>query len=624
MNYSAYRHIFVVLLFTTSISLNSQTSWNLISFYNDTNSSLKQWYIESNGDTIYSAGRFGVRAFDFSNKYCPKLLAENEEPVVLKKRVRSVCTSDGVLYAVTRQASAGDKEFYVPDYRFRFESQIVDYSKEAGDFDKYINEGGIAVDELGERDYNFGSHGIRFISSSELNKRSCAILEKTGDNVSNQYYSSLWLKVSHIGLSKISIPLRRNDDETVLSLVITPVSTSAFNIDLSNCTHIIDSKSFKINDWLCIKVFADENSTILWWRSKECGDWVYMEEGAGISTFNTISLGMNTNEPNIYLEFDDYYCSSSDIDAKSYVNGTIEILDRKDLHTIKRYNSDIKFIQAKTIDNLLVVSGIYGFNIYDISDNCNPILLSAHRESTYLEFQGFDFFKKDDKTYVVFSNCTKGISVWDISKPSSPICVMYFPHKGKKVNGYKLSERMYTFDLIAAYPYVYSTFAVKQSIITSENDCRGIIAYDISDLTNIKLCLYPVNNEDWFSQTTDDLQPTVIKKYGNQLFINMAERGLSSYNIEYMGKLKYNGLTSIDHGTISAFDISDDGFIYAGTFKSGTLYCLKEGTSDGIELLKDDNPHKSPLYDISGKRISGNNSIGRWIVVKNGKKYIKH
>ena len=611
----------VVLIACFSLSLNAQTKYSLLSTYNDDSSLLKQWYIDASSDTIFSVGRFGVRAFDFSDKKTLQLIGQNETPADHKKRVRSVSPLNDVIYVATRQATAGDKESFVPDYRFRFEDQVDDFKIGTGEFDNYVNEGGITVDEFGEPNYNVGKHGIRFFSSSDLNNFSSAILEKKG-NVSNQKYSSLWIKVNQIGLNEISIPLRRNNDETILSLIISPLSESSFSLHLSNNLYASYFEQFDVNEWLCLKVYADEGKTYLWWRTKECGDWKLLQEGSGISEFNSVSLGIYTNEPNISLVFDDYYCHSSEIDEVSYVNGTVEVLDRKDLHTIKRYNSDLKFIQAKTIDNLLVVSGINGFNIYDISDNYNPVLISAHREPTYLEFQGFDFYKNEDKTYVVFSNCTQGISIWDISDPYSPGCVIYYPHKGLVIDGYKLSQRMYTFDLIADYPYVYSTFAVKESISASDNDCRGVICYDISNTENITPVIYPVDRNDWYTQPTDDLEPTVIRKYENRLLINMSERGLSCYIIREKGDLQYEGLIPIQNGSvISAFDISSDGYLFVGTFKGGTLYCLKEqDPSDGVKSVYNDMNKKHELYGVSGIKVGTNY---RGLVIDSGKKIIK-
>lgn len=67
----------VVLIACFSLSLNAQTKYSLLSTYNDDSSLLKQWYIDASSDTIFSVGRFGVRAFDFSDKKTLQLIGKH-------------------------------------------------------------------------------------------------------------------------------------------------------------------------------------------------------------------------------------------------------------------------------------------------------------------------------------------------------------------------------------------------------------------------------------------------------------------------------------------------------------------------------------------------------------------
>ena len=286
----------------------------------------------------------------------------------------------------------------------------------------------------------------------------------------------------------------------------------------------------------------------------------------------------------------------------SYLNGSLEIYDN-DLNLHKRYFSDIKFVQSKIIDKYLVVSGIRGFNIYDISDKINPILLSAYRDDSYIEFQGVDCYKKEDNIYACFAIYSNGLCIFDITNPQTPVYLKKIPIEGLEIDGYSLSRRtMYTFDLLVNYPFAYSTFAVEGEDMGTKNDCRGIISYNLSDIDDVKVCLYPMDSKDWFSSMTDDMQPTVLRKSGNYLFINASEKGIAYYKIFENGTLNYEGVTPTK-GIIKAFDVTDDGMtIVTGRSYQGTWFMLLN--NDLILFSNKNNHQKIKRYrDVQPKSI---------------------
>ena len=586
--------------------MNGQINWSQVYSYSYKTSKEKQWYIKEHNKLVYSLGSYGVRAFDVSDELRPCLIRENQEPVAFSKWARSLYVYNDVLYVATRQGTKGRDELFVPDYRFRFEGGLSDFDTSYDEFDRIIKFGGrISSNELGDPDYNFGLNSLNMISSSDVKENSGLIILKGGEEVDKQFYSSLWLKVNSIGKSPISIPLRMCGNETVLSLSIIPICNTSFSVSLSHICDVVSSQTFMTEEWICFKILANAESSKLWWRTKELGDWDLIQEGNGIGDFNAISIGLCTNEPGISLQIDDYYCHSAEIDSVSYVNGTLELFDNM-LSPINRLYSDIKLVSCKVTGNILVVTGLWGFNIYDITNKSYPILLSAHRDTNYTEYQSVDFFSSEEgRLYACFANHSKGMSIWDITNPMKPAMVCVIPHKGLIIDNYKLSGSMYTFDLIAEYPYVYSTFAVKRGgdEYQTNNDCRGIIRYKVDDLNNIKINLYPMDSSDWFVKSTDDFQPTVIRKYLDCLYINAAEKGIACYKIVEDGELNYIGL--IPSGmTIKAFDISE-GRIYAGHTASCTWACFKNDTESSIINFNNINADTSNIwYTLDGHKLN--------------------
>ena len=78
-------------------------------------------------------------------------------------------------------------------------------------------------------------------------------------------------------------------------------------------------------------------------------------------------------------------------------------MHKNDLNIIKEVPADYSMIEAKIHNNNLVVSGLQGFNIYDISDASNPKLSYQYRTGKAYEYQGCDFFDTDSCQYLVFA-----------------------------------------------------------------------------------------------------------------------------------------------------------------------------------------------------------------------------
>ena len=127
---------------------------------------------------------------------------------------------------------------------------------------------------------------------------------------------------------------------------------------------------------------------------------------------------------------------------------------------------------------------------------------------------------------------------------------------------------------------------------------------NISNLRNITAKVYLVNKEDCFSIVTADESPTEIRRQGNFIFVNLAERGLGVYKMEDEGELTYLGLESIYDGTaIGAFDMADD-IIYSSTFIGDAIYCVKDNmTTSLIKNTRVQNIDNKEICDLFGRKV---------------------
>ena len=111
-----------------------------------------------------------------------------------------------------------------------------------------------------------------------------------------------------------------------------------------------------------------------------------------------------------------------------------------------------------------------------------------------------------------------------------------------------------------------------------------------------------MDSNDWFTKSTDDLQPTVIRKYQDHLYINAAEKGIAYYKIGDNKELSYIGVIPVDDMTIKAFDISD-GRIYAGRTDRCAWTCFKEDNASSIINVENTDKQKK-WYTLDGRKLS--------------------
>lgn len=246
--------------------------------------------------------------------------------------------------------------------------------------------------------------------------------------------------------------------------------------------------------------------------------------------------------------------------------GDLLILRKSDLKVVKAIRSDIKLIEAHTERTNLIVSGIGGFNIFDISYPNKPRLIYTYRRKDSREYQGFDIMQHDCCVYIAFALFGQGLELWDITNPQLPQLIVdeRIPISGQSM------------DLICIYPYIYATIGPEREEKGRENDNRGLIVYDISKEEQIRKNVVLIPKKDFYKHETGDCQPTYICHYRNRIFLNFAEKGVAIFNIKDAFNPQYEGLIDIGkQSLIQPIAISEKGVIFAGSYYWPNVYSAK-------------------------------------------------
>lgn len=268
----------------------------------------------------------------------------------------------------------------------------------------------------------------------------------------------------------------------------------------------------------------------------------------------------------VYVIARSYLGGITETGGLEYHNGAIIVMRKSDLKIIRNIPADIKYVEGKIVKNKLVVSGILGYDIYDVTNRESPMLAYKHRTPQRSEFQGCDTFTKDSMDYVVFSRYTEGIQVWNITDIHHPKEVAKVPTD---------ADGCMTFDVTVAYPYVYSTLAPSNGSFNTKNDKRGIIVYDLSDLHNISTKKILIPRNQWYNVKVGDKEPTFIEKAGNRIYVNFADKGLAEFDITTPDFPRFVKTTDVNNngGHIQPFHIlSRGGVILSGNYWWKDIY----------------------------------------------------
>lgn len=372
--------------------------------------------------------------------------------------------------------------------------------------------------------------------------------------------TSFWIRVDESFIGDIRIPIFRNNATSVYDITISP-SGNFFNMAIDNGASL---KSFSNGVWYNIKSTYEKGIKKLYYRLKECTDWIFVGQSVKSSVdINVVGLGVVSDLADANIFFDDFRYSSCDVDAVSYDKGRITVVDKKSMSIKKIINLDYPVTGMASYMDRLVVAGLDGVNVYNLADSDNPELVFSYRPFVFKDIQNTKIYECNGHVYAFICEYTSGVLILDITDLDNVFIAKEDEWDDWKYKNYK--KGIYCYDVVVDYPYAYATIAPHPFYSDKIPEACGLVSMDISNLNNITKELYLISPADITSNKNGDVTPTRIARYGNTLYLNNRDKGLAVYDILGHGVVEYKGLVEFNNETsINCIQITDDGLIFMG------------------------------------------------------------
>ncbi len=440
-------------------------------------------------------------------------------------------------------------------------------------FDTFSQKGTAFVSQVNISSPNRWVSSAQF-SSLDKSSDNHLILNKKNDFLSDESYQSFWLHIPNNVDSVITIPLLAEQSVTFLSLIISPINSSCFRVALKvGGVSYYGGDVFKVRDWYNFKVHYSKERADLSFRNKECDKWKTLVSSENHNKYSpeVLQLGIITGRVNASFYVDDYYFNSSDLDGVSYINGRLDVLNKKDLSFVKTYNLDHKANAIAVCGNSLVVNFLSGFNVYDLTNPENPQLKFYKRPSSYKEYQGLGVYSVNSRNYAFLCNYHKGFTIVDITNPDSCCIVKEVPLPDTLCinNTWKIQ----LWDAEINYPYVYVAASPNSQLVGTKSDMRGIVTFNISDLEEISSTFSKISQNDYWSiMSNGDRQPTCIARCRDYLFLNNEELGVAVFKINQANIPEYVECLKLPDGAFcNALYVTKNNYLIVGDGDSGNV-----------------------------------------------------
>lgn len=278
----------------------------------------------------------------------------------------------------------------------------------------------------------------------------------------------------------------------------------------------------------------------------------------------------------LYVATRSYLGGGNELKSDDYEKGSFIVMRKGDLSVVSEETSDIKLTTARKHGNLLVVSGLKGYDIYDISRPESPKRIYKYRHDKYTEFQGLDFFDADSRTYVAFARFGEGISIHDITHPSDAKLIKTISLRDTLEGGKVLPSGLHCFSVVACYPYLYATIAPISGTFGKENDTRGIMAVDLSNLDSLRITATIIPRELDYEKQIGDPSPSFLCVRGHHLFTNYGEKGLAMFDLSDPADPRFDGLIEgcTENDVIYPIYLDAEGRLFMGAYHWPDIYCL--------------------------------------------------
>lgn len=273
----------------------------------------------------------------------------------------------------------------------------------------------------------------------------------------------------------------------------------------------------------------------------------------------------------IYVLCRSYLPGITTLDEDDYNNGALVVLEKGDLAVKEIIKSDIKYVEGDFEDDKLVISGLQGFDIYDISNAVSPKLVYSYRYPKRKEFQGMDVYTNDDSCYVAMATYGSGFEIWNITNVDSTYLVRSIPMtditdgKGNNCKGNMI------FDLVVDYPYIYTTIAPLNGSFGEPNERRGASIYNIVSNTAKAV---EIPKEEWYSVKIGDKEPTFIEKYNNYIVTNFADKGVALFKTDNNGNLVFLNTQDVGNNEshVQPIHVTPEGDVISGNYWWDDIY----------------------------------------------------
>lgn len=343
-----------------------------------------------------------------------------------------------------------------------------------------------------------------------------------------------------------------------------------FNIPLR--THIY--RSFLKGNWnLC----ADGDTV---YASGYCGIRKYLITSDGNKLLNEnesflqnriVGHGLDIHNNYIFLACRSYLPGPDKNDKAKY-EGELIILNKSNLEITSQFFLPSKMNDAVCSDSTLLLSGINRFYIFNISNPKYPQIKYEYVSDTYKEFQGSTIWHADGRRFAAFTLFTQGIEIWDITNTSKPIFIKSIT-LSKACGGNKYLQSL---DIIADYPFLYATIAPMPSQYFKENDKRGVLQINVSNIDNIRCKAYYIPRKDYWKPMPGDAHPKSITTYNDNIYLSAATSGSAVFNISKDKTLVYNGIISISSSNqIFPICVTENGYIVSGDWNWNKIHSRK-------------------------------------------------
>ena len=308
------------------------------------------------------------------------------------------------------------------------------------------------------------------------------------------------------------------------------------------------------------KYFIDNNGSV-----------TLLQENESFAKNRIIGHGLAITKDRIFLACRSYLAGPQ-VNDKAKYEGELIVLDR-DLNKRSEYFLPSKMNDAESRDSMLVLTGINRFYVFDVSKPDFPKLLFEHKSQSYTEYQGCAVWKDKGRMFVAITLFSAGIDIWDITNAEAS----FFVKNIKLSEVCKGNQYLQTLDILSDYPYLYATVAPTSNAYFKDEDMRGVMELDVSNMDSIKTCFFGIPRKDYWKPMAGDSHPKSISLHNKKLYLSAATKGVAIFEKQKDG-LAYKGLNQIssEWDQIYPIAVTGSGRLVSGDWNWNSIHVNNE------------------------------------------------